>query len=172
MGGCLAAHYGLLRPQDIDGIVFNSAALMVSKSISSIRKFACRVLGNYTPDLKVGYLKFSHNMTSVAEEIEIYENDKLIHHGKVDAGTGLGLLKANEEFEGKMELFEVPFLALQGTSDELVDPDGPKRLHSLAPVTDKTLKVFEGAKHDLLHERIKKEVTETITDWLLVRAKK
>ena len=71
-----------------------------------------------------------------------------------------------------MRAFKVPFIALQGTADELVNPDGPQKLYANAPVTDKTLKIFEGVKHDLLHEQVKKEVIEAITEWLLVRVRK
>jgi acylglycerol lipase len=53
---------------------------------------------------------------------------------------------------------------LQGTNDTLVT--GGEMLYEQAASTEKSIKHYQGALHDLLHERVKEEVMSDICQWL------
>ncbi|MCG8311602.1 MAG: lysophospholipase [Pseudomonadales bacterium] len=169
MGGCLAAHYAIKSPQNIEGVIFNSAALKVNAKISLLKRQAAMLLGNAFPFLKVGYLKHPHHMSQIPEEVARYKADKLLYHGKIDSGTGKTLILANSYVGENMEKMTVPFIALQGERDELVDPDGAKQLHSRANSLDKKLVTYPYSKHDLLHDIDHQDVYSQIQNWLTLR---
>jgi len=58
---------------------------------------------------------------------------------------------------------------MHGTGDTVTDPEGSKALVKQARSTDKTLKLYHGLYHDLLHEPEKAEVIGDVTQWLKER---
>jgi alpha-beta hydrolase superfamily lysophospholipase len=60
----------------------------------------------------------------------------------------------------------VPLLAMHGAADKVTPPAGSKALVEKARSTDKTLKLYPGLYHDLLHEPEKEQVTLDLVKWL------
>jgi acylglycerol lipase len=61
-------------------------------------------------------------------------------------------------------------LVLHGTADTVTDPEGSKALVERARSTDKTLKLYDGLFHDLVHEPEKARVIADVVQWLQVHA--
>jgi acylglycerol lipase len=76
-----------------------------------------------------------------------------------------------DRFQGRdgMAAVRLPLLILQGSGDRVVDPDGARRLHLHASAADKTLRLYDGLYHDLLHEPEKEQVLADLTAWLGAR---
>jgi alpha-beta hydrolase superfamily lysophospholipase len=55
-----------------------------------------------------------------------------------------------------------PLLVMHGGADTVTPPAGSRALHEKAAGRDKTLRIFEPALHDLLHEPEAAEVTQQI----------
>jgi fermentation-respiration switch protein FrsA (DUF1100 family) len=55
---------------------------------------------------------------------------------------------------------------LHGTADQLTAPAGSRALVEAAPSTDKTLHIYEGFAHDLVHEPKGAQVEDDILAWL------
>jgi acylglycerol lipase len=64
----------------------------------------------------------------------------------------------------------VPVMVMHGTADTVTDPEGSKALATRARSTDKTLKLYEGLAHDLLHEPEKAQVLADVVQWLRTHA--
>lgn len=60
----------------------------------------------------------------------------------------------------------MPLLALHGTADRLTAPAGSRMLIDTAPSHDKTLRIYPGLFHDLIHEPKGAQVTADILAWL------
>ena len=60
----------------------------------------------------------------------------------------------------------MPLLALHGTADKLTAPAGSRMLVERAPATDKTLRIYPGLFHDLVHEPKGQQVVTDILAWL------
>jgi acylglycerol lipase len=58
---------------------------------------------------------------------------------------------------------------MHGTADEVTEPEGSKRLHASALSTDKTLTLYPGYVHDLLHEPEHARVEADVVAWLSAR---
>lgn len=61
---------------------------------------------------------------------------------------------------------DLPILILHGGDDQIVPPEMSKRIYEHLQTTDKTLKLYEGAYHEILNETNKDEVIEDILGWL------
>lgn len=166
MGGCLAFHAGITYADTLAGVIFNSAALTINPAIPKFKRLLAQLLGGITPHLAIAQLKQPWMMTSVAQEIQDYEGDSLLYHGKIEAGTGLQLMRSNGWVAQNMGRFDLPFLALQGTDDVLVNPQGPQLLMQQSPQANKNLVEFPQARHDLLHDTSRGAAQAEISDWL------
>jgi acylglycerol lipase len=74
--------------------------------------------------------------------------------------------------EAQLERVRVPFLALHGTADSVVDVSSSRRLLAASPSPDKTLIELPGALHSLLCEfpPVRTAVLGHIIEWLEPRA--
>ena len=166
MGGTLAFHYALEYPEQIDSVIFNSAALSINSSISQWKKTLSSTIARYFPSIKIARIKFDWMMTSLDGEMQAYKNDPLLYHGRMEAGTGKALMEANDWVVGNMSEFNCAFLALQGMQDQLVDPLGPSMLMERSPAKHKAVLKYNDRRHDLLHDIHSDEVAIDITEWL------
>lgn len=61
------------------------------------------------------------SMSSVYDEQRVYDNDPLVFHGQMTAGTGKELLMASVHVTPRLHKISTPFLALQGRKDTFSD---------------------------------------------------
>ena len=95
-----------------------------------------------------------------------FRSDPLVCHGKFPVRTGAEILDAAQDIQGQMESIDVPLLILHGTGDRITDPRGSWELYTRARSADKTLKLYQGLYHDLLHEPEWGKISDEILDWL------
>lgn len=84
-------------------------------------------------------------------------------------------LKLKDSFE-----FKLPFLIVSGTDDQLCKVEGSQTFYDNSPSTDKTIKTFPEARHEL-HSKfpsltldelpeVREELSKLYVDWILKRA--
>jgi alpha-beta hydrolase superfamily lysophospholipase len=169
MGGAIVTLDTLTRKPPIAGLVLSAGALKRGKNVSGFLAGSTKVVSALFPHLDAFSLdpdKFSRSPEVVQEN----KTDSLVFQDAAPARTAAGLLRALKEItEGRGEL-TTPVLALHGTADEVTDPDGSRELIAAAKSKDKTLKLYEGLVHDLLHEPEKAQVLSDVVAWLDARA--
>ena len=168
MGGAIATLHTLTRPTQPQGLVLSAPALVAGSEVSGFLIGTTRFLGAVMPWLPVLDLDdeaFSRDPAVVAD----LRGDPLVHHDKAAARTAARLLNALERIQERMATLKAPVLLLHATDDKLTNPEGSKLLHSRAASTDKTLKIYPGLYHDLLHEPEKAMVLGDIVGWVAAR---
>jgi alpha-beta hydrolase superfamily lysophospholipase len=166
MGGAVVTLYALTREPKPAGIVLSGAALKVEAggAVKGVAKF----IGAVFPTLAVLSLKdekFSRDPAVVAA----MKSDPLVYDKNGPAHTAAEVLRAVERIrEGALE---VPVLAMHGAADEVTPPAGSRELIEAAKTGDKTLRIYEGLYHDLLHEPESAQVVHDVIEWLDARTK-
>lgn len=166
MGGAIATLYALDHAKDIQGLVLSAPALQPGKDVSPALIALTKKLGNGLPDLPVLALDdrlFSHDPAVV----QAMHDDPLVYDHDGPAHTAAELLGALERIQARAGELDVPLLDLHGTADRITDPDGSRMLTKVAKTQDKTLKLYDGFYHDLLHEPDGAKVAQDIQAWLL-----
>jgi len=102
--------------------------------------------------------------------VEDFRNDPLVYHGRLPCRTGAEILRAARRLRHDAEPIHAPLLVLHGTADDLTDPAGSRELCDRAASPDKTLKLYPGLYHDLVHEPEKEEVMADVVAWMEERA--
>lgn len=173
VGGGVAAHY-LVAPhqgQEIDGVIFNASTLVLGPEVPKLKVWLAWFVGRLLPWLPIPTQFNGSLLSRDPAAAQAYEQDPLVHHQRMTAGTGRQLLMANIKAGKNLHRLQVPMLVLHGSADTLVTEAGSREVHEKAASIDKTLKIYDGALHDLFHDTCREQVISDIRDWLDARTR-
>lgn len=166
MGGAIVTLYALDRHPAISGVVLSAPAL--AQDAPAVKVGATHAIAALSPRAGVFNLDlddFSRDPRVVADG----KSDPLVYQGGAPAETAVELLGAIDRIQHRMEEMTYPVLDLHGTKDHVTVPQGSRDLIARARSTDKTLKLYDGLVHDLLHEPERAQVMADIQGWLDAR---
>ena len=168
MGGCIALEYALRHQDEIDGLILSSPVASLNAA-SRFEREASKLLSRVVPRLGIHSVD-SGLVSRDPEVVTAYDEDPLVHHGKLPARTVGELTRAVESFPDRIPSLTVPLLVFHGSADEITEPAGTERVHSLAGSTDKSIVIFDGLYHETMNEPEQDEVLDQVVEWLEKRA--
>jgi alpha-beta hydrolase superfamily lysophospholipase len=172
MGGLIVTDFLLFNERnDVKGVILSGPALEVGEGLSPLLIKLAGIIGSITPNLSTQKLDIKM-ISRDSKEVEKYANDPLNYLGGTKAGLGKAVLNRINELKPKFEFFNYPVLIMHGGEDKLTNIKGSKELYSKAKSLDKTLKIWDGAFHEIFNETNKIEVINYMTDWVQTRINK
>ena len=163
MGGAIATLYAMGHGKDLRGLVLSGAALQ--SDVSGATVTGTKGVAAVAPRAGVFQLDlddFSRDPATVWEG----RVDPLVYQEPAPARTAREVLGAIDRIQEHMEDVTTPVLILHGGADKVTPPDGSRALYRRAHAPDKTLRIYEGLFHDLLHEPERAQVTHDVLEWL------
>ena len=168
MGGSIVALLAITRRPDVRGVVLSAPAVQVGRQVFPILRRLAAMLSTVFPRMRL--VRMGCNWLSRDPEVVAdFRSDPLVFQDRFPVRTGAEILHAAQSIQDRMEALRHPLLLLHGTHDRVTDPEGSRRLYAGAGSTDKTLKLYEGLYHDLLHEPERQQVTADLLEWLAAR---
>lgn len=164
MGGCIAIEYALTHQDHIDGLALSNPVAAL-EAASPVQRLAGRILSAVAPGIGV----FGVDSDLVSRDpavVKAYDEDPLVHHGKLPARTVGELAGAVDFFEARAPEIRVPLLLLSAPDEKLVPPHGGRMIHERASSPDKTIKEYPGLRHEILNEPEWPQVTDDLRAWL------
>lgn len=165
MGGTIVARLVVTRQPDVRGMVLSAPAVRVGSHLFPLLRRLAWLVSRVFPKLRlvgVGARFVSRDPKVVAQ----FRTDPLVFHGRFPVRTGAEILRAAQQVQDAAGRIRLPLLVLQGTGDRVVDPQGSRLLHDRAASADKTLRLYPGLYHDLLHEPEREQVQADLIAWL------
>jgi alpha-beta hydrolase superfamily lysophospholipase len=163
MGGAIVTLWTIQKQPALAGLITSGAALKVNVSFIKVGGTKMTAaLFPHAPVFNLDLEDFSRDPAVIKEG----NADGLVYENGAPALTARELLRAINAIQEQMEAVKVPLLALHGGNDTVTDPDGSKELVQRASSKDKTLKIFPGLVHDLVHEPEKDKVMGEIETWV------
>jgi alpha-beta hydrolase superfamily lysophospholipase len=166
MGGAIVTRWALAEKPQVAGVLLSGAALMVDAG--GFKKGSVKVLGSVLPTLAIFSLdldRFSRDPSVVQQ----CKSDPLVDQGAGPARTAAQLVSAIDFIAEHMEDMTAPLLIMHGSADAITPPDGSRELARRARSADKTLKIYDGLYHDLLHEPEREQVMSDAAAWMDAR---
>jgi acylglycerol lipase len=164
MGGAISALYVIAkRPVPVAGLILSAAALRAD--VGFFKSFGTSLVTAFSPHDQVFQLD-PHDFSRDPDVVQADLTDPLVYQDPAPANTAKELLWGIHAIDDHMEDIAVPLLIMHGSLDRVTPPDGSKELYARASSTDKTLKVYDGLYHDLLHEPEKDRVARDIASWI------
>lgn len=165
IGGLISTLYTIERQSQpaLAGLVVVSPGIALDAP--PLQAAAIQLVNRLAPGLPLfptPHELFSNQPAVVAE----MDRDPLIHQPKAPARTARTALDAIERVWAAPSRLTLPLLALHGADDHVTAPSGSRDLLARASSTDKTLRIYPGFPHDLLHEPNSSLVVADLLAWL------
>jgi acylglycerol lipase len=167
-GGLLATHVAATTAQPLAGVVVSSAALQRPVGVSDGQLAVVRTLSALAPSLGLDPLDPTKVVREPAAQAALAA-DPLIAREKLPARTIAALLTGVDAVQPKLATVRLPLLVLHGGADTVTPPAGSRALHERAASAEKTLRLYDAARHDLLHEPEAGAVTQEIVAFVMRR---
>jgi acylglycerol lipase len=165
LGGLTAAYYLLDHQAKFQGAIISAPLIKAAENVSPATIIMGRILSVLAP--AAGLLPLDPiGVSKDPEVVKAYVNDPLVHHGKIPARMAAEMLKAMIRVTAEGGKITLPFIALQGSEDKLVDPGSAQMLFDKAKSKDKTIKVYQGLHHEVFNEPERARVLKDVETWL------
>ncbi|XP_068759093.1 monoglyceride lipase-like [Montipora capricornis] len=169
MGGTIAILSVLKRPSFFTGAVFSAPAVQPGPAkISSCLVFLGRIAAFVAPSYQIKPPVDPSQLSRDPVQVEKYANDPLVWHEGLKAKWTAKILEAMNDIQRNVSKITLPYLLIHGDDDQVVLIDGSHFLQQHSSSTDKTFKVYEGGRHELLNEiqELSSKVLQDILDWI------
>ena len=168
MGGTISTRLVMTAAPGVRGVVLSAAATKPGADINPLLLRVVKFMGAVLPRFPIMNLPnalFSRDPAVV----KAMATDPYIYQKKGPARTAAEFLGAMQQIQKEPTKVDMPLLILHGTADRLTNPDGSRALYQNAGSKDKTLKLYPGLYHDLVHEPEKERIMGDIQEWLEAR---
>ena len=152
MGGLLTSRFAQAYPDDV-------AAIGLLGAVIGDWTWAREALA--APDLPPASTDFD-GMSRDPVTVESYATDPLVYRGKYKRPLLEAEMVALDQFQAGIDELTMPVLFCHGDDDPYVDYRTSLAAVEAMPSTDKTIRIYEGARHELVNETNRVEVINEI----------
>jgi alpha-beta hydrolase superfamily lysophospholipase len=165
LGGLIATRYAEQYQAELSGLVLSGPALKLLPTVTSGQMSAARFFGTVLPGLPAQPVD-DNDFVSAPQEREALQHDPFVWHDNLPARSAKAGLNGVDDVQQHGAELTLPLLMMHGTVDKATNIEGSQWLNATAKSSDKTLKLWEGSYHDLLHEPQRDQVISTVVAWL------
>jgi acylglycerol lipase len=168
MGGLIAARFALQHQSTLAGLVLCSAALRVGDELPGWKKQVFLLLSRLRPSMNLPTIDPS--VLSRDEQVgQAYFADPLCLAKPTSLGFAGALFRTAELTRPHAADLKIPLLIMHGEADTLTSPTGSQLFFDGAGSTDKTIKFWPSARHELFNELEKEATIQELVNWLNAR---
>jgi len=156
MGGLLSGRFAQRWPDEVAGLALCGAVL-------GDWDWARRVVAE--PELP--HVAFEPLALSRDPEVGAdYAADPLVYHGQYKRGLLEAEVAELDRFQRSMSALIMPVLFLHGSEDPFVPYARSLQAVQEMPTTDLTVRIYEGARHEVLNETNRDEAVDDVVEWM------
>jgi acylglycerol lipase len=163
MGSAIGLDYACDHQDELSGLILSGALASVDQAPPV--RLVVRAVAAIAPSTGV----FKVNPETVSRDPEVvraYDSDPLNFHGSFPAATVSALQRVGQSFPDRLPSLTLPLLIMHGGDDRLTPPAGSHLVNELASSKDKTLRIYDGLRHEILNEPEQDEIIAEIVAWL------
>lgn len=144
--------------------ILSSPLFGISQPVPSWKEAGSEMINILFPKLTLGNEIKNEQLTRDLEVIKEYEQDTY-RHGKISAGVFLGFKREFNKIVSTAGCLNIPTLLHISDDDPVVSTGQAKIFYENLASADKTLKIFDGGKHELYNDICRDEVINTVIDF-------
>ncbi|MBX2804119.1 MAG: lysophospholipase [Myxococcales bacterium] len=156
MGAAAVGHYLTTRAPHpaIDAVWLSGIPVRPFLSSLSVRlkARAAPVLARLAPRITLPNGLATDGISSVPQQVQRYLDDPLVHD-QISARLGASLLEDAPALLDQAHRIELPIRLWHGADDPISNPEGTKQLFEAIASHDKTMEIFEGARHEVHYDQ-------------------
>lgn len=167
LGGLITAASVAEDGDGVAGVVLSAPALLI-RAPWHLRAIA-GIAGALAPEARLAPPLDAEGLSRIAEEVDAYRTDPMVSDTRVPAKTGATALALSKAAWKQYPHWITPVLVLHGLADRATDPEGSQRFIETIHAGDRTLRLYEEGRHELLNDLERDSVRDEILAWLAAR---
>lgn len=170
MGGLIATHVAMRDPEYFNGVVLSGPAFgtqVFNPIVESVLSFFASVMPKF-PVMRLSAEEVSANKAVT----ELVQQDPFYSNAMMRARFGRETLLAQKWVFDHVKVGDkttFPLLLVHGEKDTLCLPERSQKFHDEATSTDKTIKFYADARHEVLTELCRDEVMADVLSFIVKR---
>lgn len=144
--------------------VLSSPMFGISQPIPAWKESGSELLNTFLPKVTLGNEITNEQLTRDPEVIKDYEQDTY-RHNKISAGVFLGFKREFDKIVSTAGNLTLPTLIHISDDDPVVSTSQTQLFFENLAATDKTLKIFNGGKHELYNDICRDEVYNLVINF-------
>jgi acylglycerol lipase len=168
LGGLIGSLFVIDQRGELSGLILSAPAVKLGRDYSKFKILACLVLGRLFPHLPMVRFR-SSSVSRDSVIVQGYREDELVYHGRTPARTASEIVRAIRRAQLGAGRISVPLLVMHGSHDQVAELEGSRELHARAQSLDKSMRVYDGLYHEIMHEPEQALVLDEMAAWLDAR---
>ncbi len=169
MGGLLVFRHAFLAPDDLDGVISMSPALVVGIEMSDLKRNLLVRISRWFPELAVIPFEAPPEESDDPFEPEP-QADLFAYTGKTRLNLAREMDWAGRDALERAHEITVPILLQHGEADPVTLSSGSIDAYADISSRDKTLEIWPGRPHGLPYEQQWEDVADAAMNWLRARS--
>lgn len=165
MGGNLVLNYVLKRKPQIKGVIASSPWLRLAFEPPAIQVKLGEIVNKILPAFTQSTKLDASTISRIPEEVKKYKDDPLVHD-KISTMFFISVKTQGEWALANASKLRLPLLIFHGTGDLLTSYTASKEFVDNTSKEDVTLKLFDGAYHEIHNDLNQKDLFDLVTRWL------
>jgi alpha-beta hydrolase superfamily lysophospholipase len=149
----------------IIGQILSAPLTGVAVSVPAWKDVGANIFNQLLPKLALGTGLNNEMLTRDPEIIREFERDTY-RHLKMSSGVYLGMKDSFQKIFSEAGEITLPTQLIMSDSDPVNSSPEALRFFDLLGSTKKSLKIFDGAKHELINDTCRADVCKTISEFL------
>lgn len=164
MGGNVVINYVLKRENNLKGVIATSPFLKLAFEPPSWKISLGKLLQKFTPSVTMNNELELEAISRDKKEVEKYRKDLLIHN-KISPNYSIVFMETGAWALAHADGLKIPMLLMHGTGDRITSHLASEEFARGAKEFV-SLKLYNGAYHELHNDIIKNEVLEEMVNWI------
>jgi len=169
MGSLIGLAFALRCQDQLAGLILTATAVDADKTIPPAIIALGKFLSTIIPRTPLLPALPSAALSRDAAVGAAYDADPLVYRGAYRVKMGVGILRSAQELRQRADALHLPLLILHGSADAITPLSGSERIYRQASSSDKTLRVFPDAYHEVHNELEKETLLDVVVNWLNAR---
>lgn len=152
--------------KNIQGQILSSPFFGLTMPVPLWKESAAGLINQFLPQLTLGNEINFELLTREIDIIKEYEKDTY-RHSKISTGVFIGIKRELKNLESKLSDIKLPTFMSISDHDPVVSTSAAISFFNSISSVDKTLKIIDGAKHELYNDTCRDEVFKSVSDFIL-----
>jgi alpha-beta hydrolase superfamily lysophospholipase len=171
MGGLIATKVLLDHQTLFAGALLSGAAIESPQAPPTWQVLIIKFISKVRPQAPMLALDAS-GVSRDAKVVTAYEQDPLVHHGKLSARLLAELTNAMQDCQTRAQNITLPIKIMHGGADVMTSPSGSEYLYQNVASQDKSISIYDNLYHEIFNEPEAQDIYTEMVEWLDDRSTK
>ena len=166
LGGVMVLDYALhYNEEPLAGVIASAPGLDAASAVSPVLVLIAKVMSLVAPKFSLPLDLDTSKISRQPEEVKKYEDDSL-NHSQGTARMGAEYLKTCQTTLANAAQMAHAVYLFHGTADGIVSHKATQKFFDGVQMSDKTLKLYEGAYHEMHNDLNREEMWADLLMWI------